>query len=118
MQRIPTEGDSGSRLGYSRALRRGDVIEVSGTTGAGADAYEQALAAMETVLAAVEGLGGGRGDVVRTRMFVVDIAINAEPVGRAHREMFGDVLPASGMYGVSGLLAPEMLVEIEATAVL
>jgi enamine deaminase RidA (YjgF/YER057c/UK114 family) len=118
MQRIADENDWGARISYSRALRRGEVIEVSGTTAAGADAYEQATAALQIVLDAVEGLGGGRGDIVRTRIFVVDIPTNGEAAGRAHGEFFADVMPTTGMYGVTGLLEPWMLVEIEATALL
>jgi enamine deaminase RidA (YjgF/YER057c/UK114 family) len=118
VQRVPTAGDAGRRISYSRALRRGEVIEVSGTTAPGADAYEQAQAALEIIRSAVEALGGGRGDIVRTRIFVVEIAANAEQVGRAHGEFFADVMPTTGMYGVTGLLEPWMLVEIEATALL
>jgi enamine deaminase RidA (YjgF/YER057c/UK114 family) len=118
MQRVPAVNEAASRISYSRALRRGEVIEVSGTTAAGADAYEQARAALEIILAAVEALGGGRGDIVRTRIFVRDIAANGEAAGRAHGEFFADVMPTTGMYGVSGLLEPWMLVEIEATALL
>jgi enamine deaminase RidA (YjgF/YER057c/UK114 family) len=118
MQRIADDNDWGQRMSYSRAVRRGEVIEVSGTTAAGADAYEQAQAALEIVRSAVESLGGGRGDIVRTRIFVVDIARDAEAVGRAHGEFFADVMPTTGMYGVTGLLEPWMLVEIEATALL
>jgi enamine deaminase RidA (YjgF/YER057c/UK114 family) len=118
MQRVPTATESGARISYSRALRRGEVIEVSGTTAPGADAYEQALAALEIIRAAVESLGGGRGDIVRTRMYVRDIAEHSGDVGRAHREFFADVMPTTGMYGVTGLLEDWMLVEIEATALL
>jgi enamine deaminase RidA (YjgF/YER057c/UK114 family) len=118
VQRVATDSEWGERISYSRALRRGEVIEVSGTTAAGADAYEQARAALEIIRAAVEALGGGRGDIVRTRIFVVDIADHADAVGRAHREFFADVMPTTGMYGVTGLLEQWMLVEIEATALL
>jgi enamine deaminase RidA (YjgF/YER057c/UK114 family) len=118
MQRVATDSESGSRISYSRAIRRGEVIEVSGTTAPGADAYQQARAALEIVRSAVESLGGGRGDIVRTRMYVCEIAANAADVGRAHGEFFADVMPTTGMYGVSGLIEPWMLVEIEATALL
>ena len=84
----------------------------------GGSAYEQARAALATIEGVLGELGASPDDVVRTRMFVVDIAANADEVGRAHGEVFGDVRPASAMYGVTGLLRPEMLVEIEATAVL
>jgi enamine deaminase RidA (YjgF/YER057c/UK114 family) len=118
MQRVASENEWGSRFAYSRAVRQGELIEVSGTTAAGADAYEQAQAALEIIRTAVEALGGGRGDIVRTRIFVVEIAANGEAAGRAHGEFFADVMPSTGMYGVAGLLEPWMLVEIEATAVL
>ena len=116
MQRIPA-GDPWHELcGSSQACRRDGVIEVSGTTAAGASAYDQACAALAAVLAAVEALGGGAGDVIRTRLFVVDVAANGEAVARAHREVFGIVAPASGVYGVAGLHRPELLVSVEATA--
>jgi enamine deaminase RidA (YjgF/YER057c/UK114 family) len=118
VQRVATDNEWGDRFSYSRALRRGEVIEVSGTAAAGGDAFEQARAALEVIRAAVEALGGGRGDIVRTRIFVVDIAANGEAVGRAHGEFFADVMPTTGLYGVTGLLEPWMLVEIEATALL
>jgi len=118
MQRVAADSEWGSRFSYSRAVRRGELLEVSGTTGRGADAYEQAQAALEAIRAAVEALGGGRGDIVRTRIFVVGIAEHGEAAGRAHGEFFADVMPTTGMYGVTGLLEPWMLVEIEATAVL
>jgi enamine deaminase RidA (YjgF/YER057c/UK114 family) len=118
MQRVPTASEAGNRISYSRALRRGEVIEVSGTTAPGADAYEQARGALEIIRAAVESLGGGLGDIVRTRIFVCDIAANGEAAGRAHGEFFADVMPTTGMYGISRLLEPWMLVEVEATALL
>ncbi|WP_136602133.1 RidA family protein [Salinigranum halophilum] len=112
------------RVGYSRAVRVGDRICVSGTTatddageivGVG-DPYEQARWAMRNVVAAVEAAGGDVGDVVRTRMYVVDIG-DWEHVGRAHAEVFGDVRPATSMVEVSRLVDPELLVEVEAEAV-
>jgi enamine deaminase RidA (YjgF/YER057c/UK114 family) len=106
----------GDRIGYSRAVRAGNLIEVAGTTAPGDSAYEQARAALRTIERALNDLGASLADVVRTRMFVLDIQANAGDVGRAHGEVFGDVKPASAMYGVTGLLQPEMLVEIEATA--
>jgi enamine deaminase RidA (YjgF/YER057c/UK114 family) len=103
-------------MGYSRAVRAGQLIEVAGTTAPGASAYEQARGALATIEAALAELGASLANVVRTRMFVVDIAQNADEVGRAHGEVFAEIKPASAMYGVAGLLRPEMLVEIEATA--
>jgi enamine deaminase RidA (YjgF/YER057c/UK114 family) len=108
----------GDRFGYSRAVRRRNLIEVAGTTGPGASAHEQALAALAKIGDALEELGASFADVVRTRMFVVDVAANGDDVGRAHGEVFAAIKPATAMYGVTGLLRPEMLVEIEATALL
>jgi enamine deaminase RidA (YjgF/YER057c/UK114 family) len=106
----------GERFGYSRAVRADNLIEVAGTTAPGDSAYEQARAALQRIEDALAELGASLGDVVRTRMFVVDIERNGDEVGRAHGEVLADVKPATAMYGVSGLLRPEMLVEIEATA--
>jgi enamine deaminase RidA (YjgF/YER057c/UK114 family) len=112
------------RVGYSRAVRVGDRISVSGTTAtddAGAvvavgDPYGQAKRAMENAVAAVEAAGGAAGDVVRTRMYVVDID-DWEAIGRAHADVFGAVRPATTMVEVSRLVDPDLLVEIEAEAV-
>jgi enamine deaminase RidA (YjgF/YER057c/UK114 family) len=112
------------RVGYSRAVRVGDRICVSGTTAtdeegavvAVGDPYGQARHAMENVVSAVEEAGGAVGDVVRTRMYVVDID-EWEEVGRAHAEVFGDVRPATSMVEVSRLVDPDLLVEVEAEAV-
>lgn len=101
--------------GYSRAVRSGRFIFVSGTTSPGADAYAQAKGAIERIAAALEAAGGSLRDVVRTRMFVVDID-DWEAVAKAHREAFGSIAPASTMVEVSRLIAPELLVEIEADA--
>jgi enamine deaminase RidA (YjgF/YER057c/UK114 family) len=106
----------GDRFGYSRAVRNGGLIEVAGTTAPGGSAYEQARAALERIEEALSALGASLSDVVRTRMFVADIERNADEVGRAHGEVFADIKPATAMYGVTGFLRPEMLVEIEATA--
>lgn len=105
-------------MGYSRAVRVGDLIEVAGTTAPGDSAYEQARAALAVIADALAELGASLEDVARTRMFVVDIASNGNDVGRAHGEVFAEIKPATAMYGVTGLLRPEMLVEIEATATL
>jgi enamine deaminase RidA (YjgF/YER057c/UK114 family) len=115
--RVPARNEWGDRFGYSRAVRSGSLIEVAGTTGPGDSAYEQARAALAAIEAALAELGASMSDVVRTRMFVVDIATNGDEVGRAHGEVLGDVKPAAAMYGVTGLLRQEMLVEIEAAAV-
>ena len=124
MRRVEAGTQWGERFGYSRAVRRGATIEVAGTTGLSSDeplgsgAYEQARQALALIVAAVEALGGTAQDVVRTRMFVVDIAAHGDEVGRAHGETFGEVRPATAMYEVVGLMQPELLVEIEATALL
>jgi enamine deaminase RidA (YjgF/YER057c/UK114 family) len=107
----------GERYGYSRAIRAGNLIEIAGTTAPGDSAYEQARAALAIIEKALAELGASLDNVVRTRMFVVDVQANGDDVARAHGEVFAEVRPATGMYGVTALLNPEMLVEIEASAV-
>ncbi len=110
------------RVGYCRAVRAGDQIAVSGTVGLNADgsypatAGDQARRALAVVRAAIEALGGRVEDVVRTRMFVTDIAA-FEEVGRAHGEVFGAIRPATSMVEVSRLVDAAALVEIEADAI-
>ncbi len=111
-----------SLVGFSRAVRRGSRICVSGTAPIDdqgetleGDAYLQASRCFEIILEAVEALGGSREDVVRTRTFVVDAA-DWEGVGRAHGEFFQDTYPAATMVVVKGLLDPRWRVEIEAEA--
>lgn len=102
------------------------MIWISGTTATGddgelvgkGDAYVQAIRAIENIETALGTAGAGLRDVVRTRIYVVDIKKNAESVGRAHAETFRDIRPASTMIEVAGLIDPEMLVEIEADAVI
>jgi enamine deaminase RidA (YjgF/YER057c/UK114 family) len=108
----------GERYGYSRAIRVGNVIEVAGTTAPGASAHEQARAALAIIADALTELGAALENVVRTRMFVVDLPANGDDVARAHGDVFAEIRPVTAMYGITRLLNPEMLVEIEATALL
>ncbi len=112
-----------SIVGYSRALRVGDRIYVTGTTATGengeivgvGDAYSQTVQIFKNIERALVALGAGLENIVRTRMFVTDIS-RWEEYGRAHGEMLGHVMPATTMVEVSKLIDPDMLIEIEADA--
>jgi enamine deaminase RidA (YjgF/YER057c/UK114 family) len=111
-------------VGYSRAVRVGDLVEVTGTTDAGpdgtslhpGDAYAQARDILARIAAVLDQAGARLEDVVRTRMYVTDIS-RWEEVGRAHSEVFGSIRPATTMVEVARLIDPTLLVEVEATAI-
>jgi enamine deaminase RidA (YjgF/YER057c/UK114 family) len=120
---VPAVSPWASSVGYSRAVRVGNQIHVSGTAAVmpdgkppPPDAFGQARRCLEIIVAALEELGAEPADVVRTRVYITD-ASHWEGVGKAHGEVFGEIQPASAMVVITGLLDPDFLVEIEADAI-
>lgn len=115
-----------SKVGYSRAIRVGNLIEVAGTSSSGPDGqilhprdmYKQATEVIQIIRRAIEELGGRAEDIIRTRIFLTDIS-KWEEAGRAHGEAFSQmsVPPVSAIYGISSLLHSDLLIEVEATAI-
>lgn len=123
-KKVPAGTKWGDSVGYSRAVRAGNIIEIAGTTsfeggevvGVG-DAYFQGVFIIKKIQGAISELGGNLHDVIRTRIFITDIS-SWDGVSKAHGEFFSDIKPASTMVVVNELADPDMMVEIEATAVI
>ena len=121
--RISTGSPWEPLIGYSRAIRAGNVVEFSGTTAMQAgevvginDAYAQTRHILQIIAESLQQLNASLSDVVRTRIYVTDIG-QWEEIGRAHGEVFGEIRPACSMVEVKALIDPRLLVEIEATAI-
>ena len=112
---VSSDSDFESAVGYSRAVRFGPHVAVAGTTGSGANVADQTRNALRRIEIALHQAGATLADVVRTRVYVTDISRWRE-VGEVHAEIFGEVRPTATMVEVSALIAPELLVEIEADA--
>ena len=122
IRRLPSGAPWEPLIGYSRVVVAGPLVFVAGTTatvdgkvvGVG-DAYAQTVQAFRNVETALASAGAALADVVQTQMFVTDIT-RWDDVGRAHRDVFGDVMPVTAMVGVAALIDPDMLVEVQAVA--
>jgi enamine deaminase RidA (YjgF/YER057c/UK114 family) len=125
MERYGSGGTWEAMVGYSRVVKAGPIVEVAGCTAVdaeghivgGASVYDQARQALANVVDALAQVGARPEHVTRTRLFITDISRWKE-LGRAHGEVFGDARPVTAMYGITALLDPRMLVEIEASAYL
>lgn len=102
-------------VGYSRAVRINNTIEISGTTAPGVNEYEQTLAILKLFEKILNDLGANLSNIIRTRIYCIDIS-KWEEIGKAHGEIFSEIRPTTSMVEISKLINPEILVEIEATA--
>lgn len=117
IKKISTGAPWENIVGYSRAIKIGDVIEISGTTAKGANEYEQTLAIIKIAEKSLKEFGADLSNVIRTRMYCTDIT-KWEEIGKAHEEFFRTTRPVTTMVEVSKLISPDILVEIEFSAIL